>query len=775
MILIWNLLTFIQQILFSFELHLSAYLLSSTCLKIKSHIARNPSMKSKIEYWIIKHFSHSKETPEILALKKRLFLSIAPGIPIMALFGLVLWFFELPTFAIVTWLFTGIELIILIAFVFLHSYVKYFAVLNQYFFVLFSFAGVLYFGGILHSGGLVLVGLAGVLQSLYYFKPNQIRYIFAFYLITVVIEALLQPFLKPIPELTPTANLVLFVLHLIVVANNLYTRLSVYINQSIQIKKLETQRLRELDTLKTNFYTNITHEFRTPLTVILGMTNQISSKPGKYLEKGVQLIRKNGIQLLHLVNQMLDLSKLEAKSMQVHLNQQDIIPFLRRTTEPFSYLSKEKNINFNFHSDIEELWMDFDPEKMESLIGNLLSNAIKYSPSGSYVDFIVLEYSDYILENIPGFSPFQEKNELSRKILKLTVKDNGQGISEKELPLIFNRYYQVNDKNHHHKEGAGIGLLLVKEIVHILNGNLFVESEPGKGTSFSVFLPIANEADKTRIHEKTSGFGITDSVPLEDKVDNWQLNKDLPHLLIIEDNDDVVTFLRSIVETTYQVDLARNGEEGIKMAMELIPDIILSDVMMPGKDGYDVCTTLKKNFRTNHIPIILLTAKANTESKIKGLEYGADAYLTKPFDSKELMIQMQMLIKSREKLKSKYLTLAITTTDEAIEPVNLDELFLKKLKEILEEKHNDENFDTNQLTLKMGMSRVQLFRKLKALTGISASHFIRFFRLSVAKEKILKTKLTISEISYDVGFKDPAYFTRAFSKEFGFTPTSLRN
>ncbi len=732
-------------------------------------------MKSKIEYWIIKHFSHSKETPEILALKKRLFLSIAPGIPIMALFGLVLWFFELPTFAIVTWLFTGIELIILIAFVFLHSYVKYFAVINQYFFVLFSFAGVLYFGGILHSGGLVLVGLAGVLQSLYYFKPNQIRYIFAFYLITVVIEALLQPFLKPIPELTPTANLVLFVLHLIVVANNLYTRLSVYINQSIQIKKLETQRLRELDTLKTNFYTNITHEFRTPLTVILGMTNQISSKPGKYLEKGVQLIRKNGIQLLHLVNQMLDLSKLEAKSMQVHLIQQDIIPFLRRTNEPFSYLAKEKNIAFHFNSDLDELCMDFDSEKMESLIGNLLTNAIKYSSPGANIHFNVSEFSEFRFEKERGFSPFPEKDIGSEKILRLTVRDTGQGISEKELPLIFNRYYQVDEKNIRHREGAGIGLLLVKEIVQILNGNLFVESEPGKGTNFSIFLPITNMADKTFIQEKTTASGIYDSVPMEDEVDHWQLNKDLPNLLIIEDNDDVVTFLRSIVETTYQIDRARNGEEGIEMALELIPDIILSDVMMPGKDGYDVCKALKKNFRTNHIPIILLTAKANTESKIKGLEYGADAYLTKPFDSKELMIQMQMLIKSREKLKSKYLTLAITTTDEAIEPVNLDELFLKKLKEILEEKHNDENFDTNQLTLKMGMSRVQLFRKLKALTGISASHIIRFFRLSVAKEKILKTKLTISEISYDVGFKDPAYFTRAFSKEFGFTPTSLRN
>ncbi len=535
-------------------------------------------MKNIIEYWLEKHFFHSRETPEILALKKRFLHSVVPGIPKMVLLGLLLWVLKLPTLAKGVWIFSGVELTIIIAFILLHQHVKFFTIINQYFFVLFSFIGVLYFGGILHSGGIVLVGLAGVLQSLYFLKLNQVRYIFAFYLITVIIEALLQPFLTPVPEITPTVNLVFFVLHLIVVTYNLYIRLSFYINQNIQIRKLETQKLKELDTLKTNFYTNITHEFRTPLTVILGMTNQIRSNPGKYIEKGVHLIRKNGFQLLHLVNQMLDLSKLEAKSMQVNLIQQDIIPFVRQTIEPFSYLSKEKNVAFYFHTDLEELWMDFDSEKMESLIGNLLTNAIKYSPSGASIHFDVSEYSNHKFENITGFSPLQGNYICAENGLKLTIRDTGQGISENELPLIFNRYYQVEKKNLPHREGSGIGLLLVKEIVQLLNGNLFVESEPGKGTKFSVFLPITNETGKTFIHEKDSEFELIESIPHVDKVDSGQLNKNLPSLLIIEDNDDVVTYLRSIVETTYQVNRAKNGEEGIEMTLELIPDIILSDV-----------------------------------------------------------------------------------------------------------------------------------------------------------------------------------------------------
>ncbi|HSH19435.1 MAG TPA: response regulator [Draconibacterium sp.] len=622
---------------------------------------------------------------------------------------------------------------------------------------------------------MVLIGLAGVLQSFSFFKPNQIRYIFVIYLLTVISEALLQPYLTPHPEITPSANLLLFVLHLLVIAFSSFNVLSMYINQSIEIKKWENKRLQELDTLKTNFYTNITHEFRTPLTVILGMTDQIIKKPGKYFEKGMQLIRQNGMQLLRLVNQMLDLSKLEAKSMQVHDVQKDIVPFLRQAIEPFSHLAETKNIQIHFQMDVNELWMDFDPEKMESLIGNLLSNAIKYSNPDSEIYFTASEIRGNTITDNQYFSPMPVKTIHSEKALKLTFIDSGIGIPETELPRIFNRFYQVENLDSKHYAGAGIGLLLVKETVDLLNGNLFVKSNPGKGSEFVVFLPLANKAQKIEIDGKTSIPEFQDKTYIEDQIDSYtHLTKDLPHLLILEDNDDVVTYLRSVVDTKFQVARARDGVEGIKMALEIVPDIILSDVMMPKKDGYEVCQTLKKNFRTSHIPIILLTAKADNESKIEGLKYGADAYLTKPFDSNELLIRLEKLIEIREKLKTKYRTLAITAVSNSVKPANPDEIFLKKLKENLEKYYEDDNFDTNQLIRKIGMSRVQLFRKLKALTDMSATHFIRLYRLSRAKEKILTTQLNISEIAYEVGFKDPAYFTRSFSKEFGIPPSALR-
>jgi signal transduction histidine kinase/DNA-binding response OmpR family regulator len=621
---------------------------------------------------------------------------------------------------------------------------------------------------------MVLIGLAGVLHSLSFFKPNQIRYIFVFYLLTVLTEAFLQPYLEPNPEITPTVNLTLFVLHLFVIAFALFNVLSLYINQRIAIKKWENERLKELDTLKTNFYTNITHEFRTPLTVILGMADQINKKPQKHLKNGLQLIRQNGLRLLQLVNQMLDLSKLEAKSMQVHFVQKDIISFLRQIASPFFHLAKEKNIQFHFQSDLKKFPMDFDPKKIESVVSNILTNAIKYSNRDSDIHFAVLVCSENMDESKTTFSLFPGKKIHTEKILKLTVKDSGIGIHANELPRIFNRFYQVADINMHGREGTGVGLLLVKELVSLLNGNLFIKSEPGKGSEFSVLLPVTNDAKKAEFAE-TLIPEFPETTSIKDQIDDFtQLNKDLPHLLIIEDNDDVVTYLRSVVNNSYLVDRAKDGEEGIKMALDIVPEIILSDVMMPKKDGYEVCRTLKKNFRTSHIPIILLTAKANKESQIEGLQYGADAYLTKPFDSKELLVRLEKLIETREKLKTKYRTLAITAFSNSEKPTNPDELFLKKLKKNLETYYEEDSFDTNQLSRNIGMSRVQLFRKLKALTGMSASHFIRFYRLSRAKEKILTTQSNISEIAYEVGFRDPAYFTRAFSKEFGIPPSSLR-
>jgi YesN/AraC family two-component response regulator len=325
-----------------------------------------------------------------------------------------------------------------------------------------------------------------------------------------------------------------------------------------------------------------------------------------------------------------------------------------------------------------------------------------------------------------------------------------------------------------HQNGTGIGLLVVKELVNLLEGNLYVKSVPGIGSEFSVLLPVTNSASETEIHESVnSGYEELLQKDVENN-DYRGTDIELPHLLIIEDNDDVVTYIRSVIGSKFLVERAVDGEQGIKMAIKMIPDMILADIMMPKKDGFKVCKTLKEDFRTSHIPLILLSAKADKESQINGIGCGADAYLSKPFNPKELMVRMKTLIETRKKLIAKYRTYAIATTNNESVPVNPDEIFLKKLKEIIEVNYEEDSFDTIQLTRKMGLSRIQLFRKLKALTGVSASHFIRFYRLSKAKEKIVRTNENISEIAFEVGFKDPAYFTRAFNKEFGVTPSSLR-
>lgn len=730
--------------------------------------------KNSFDSWLEKQLSYPGESTDKLAIKKRFWWAVVPSIPVVGLAGIITWFLGLPTVGVVMEIFSGFELILLVTFMIIRREVELFAIINQCFFVFVSFVGVLYFGGILNSCGLVFVGLVGALQSLFFLKPVQIRIIFTIYFLTVVVEALLQPWLIPLPEITTKANLILFVLHLLVVAFAIYSLLSYYINETIRIKEKEAERLKELDTIKTNFYTSITHEFRTPLTVIIGMSDQVRMNSVRYLERGLQIIRNNGIHLLNLVNQILDLSKLEAGSMQLHFIQTDIISFLRQSTEPFQHLAGEKEIRFHFLSDFDELVMDFDSDKITSLVSNLVSNAIKHSNPKSDIYFILSEGNENEIFYNPGYSPFTIRKINAERILKLTVKDSGCGIPEKVLPKIFERYYQANYKNTNHQNGTGIGLLVVKELVNLLNGNLFVKSVPGKGSEFSVLLPVTTNADKMKTYT-SSGLEFSASA-IEDIENEYtgQSVKELPHLLIIEDNDDVVTYLKSIAGDEYQIERASNGEQGLKMALKMIPDMILADIMMPKKDGFEVCKTLKKDFRTSHIPIILISAKADKESQITGIGCGADAYLSKPFDPKELMVRMKTLIETRKKLIAKYRTYAIATINNEAVPVNPDEIFLKKLKEIIEVNYEEDSFDTIQLTRKMGLSRVQLFRKLKALTGVSASHFIRFYRLTRAKEKIVRTNENISEIAFEVGFKDPAYFTRAFNKEFGVTPSSLR-
>ncbi len=527
---------------------------------------------------------------------------------------------------------------------------------------------------------------------------------------------------------------------------------------SQHLKKEESKRLKELDTLKSRLYTNITHEFRTPLTVIMGMANSIK---GHTKEK--ELIQRNSQNLLQLINQLLDLSKLDSKQLKIEYTQGNIVNYLQYLTESFYSMATDKNIRLTFYPEVKSLIMDYDEAKIQHIIYNLLSNAIKFTP----------EEGKVILH-------LQEIKKEEKPLLQIKVSDTGIGINETDLPKIFNRFYQADASSTRRGEGTGIGLALTKELIEMMGGTINVKSKLGEGTDFLILLPIVKRSNtpktKTEITTPTIQKTPTEKTNfLVDANNNIFLPADMPSLLIIEDNRDVITYIESLLQKDYHLIIARNGEEGIEKAIETIPDIIISDVMMPEKNGYEVCEFLKNDERTSHIPIVLLTAKADTADRIEGLKGGADAYLTKPFNKEELFIRLEQLIGLRKALQERFSQLPlISTTNKKETPLTLDEIFIQKLTQVVEDRLDDPSLAVVHLCQAANLSNMQVNRKLKALTGKTPSRFIRSIRLQAAMKMLQNTELNISEIAYDVGFADPNYFSRTFSEEFGFSPNVIR-
>jgi signal transduction histidine kinase/ligand-binding sensor domain-containing protein/DNA-binding response OmpR family regulator len=538
-----------------------------------------------------------------------------------------------------------------------------------------------------------------------------------------------------------------------------------------QSMKAEALRLQELDTLKSRLYTNITHEFRTPLTVIMGMTDNISG-----YENERKLIQRNSNNLLRLINQMLDLSKLESGAMKMNLVQSDIINYLQYLTESFHSMAHEKKVRLTFYSEIPELVMDFDEEKIQHVVYNLVSNALKFTGEGGKV---VLHANQTEHKGLP--------------FLILKVQDTGIGIPEGQLAHIFDRFYQADNPPSGGQggvtrkgEGTGIGLAFTKELVGLMGGSISVESTPGKGATFTLLLPVRLEAgtpipetgfqsSRTPVPELAPDLpGKTTSLHTSDAT--GEVVGEKPLLLIIEDNADVTAYIFGLLEKEYEVHTAPNGQIGIDMAFELVPDIIISDVMMPEKDGYEVCETLKMDERTSHIPIILLTAKAEASDRITGLRKGADAYLMKPFNKEELYVRLEKLLELRRALQKRYaITIeGVTANAEVAEP-SLEDLFLQKLQNAVLENLDDPGLGAEQLCRTVHLSQSQLYRKLNALTGEPPNAFIRKIRLHQALEMLTNTQLNISEVAYAVGFNDPNYFSRAFSKEYGKSPGEYRS
>ncbi|HRI60750.1 MAG TPA: ATP-binding protein [Saprospiraceae bacterium] len=541
-----------------------------------------------------------------------------------------------------------------------------------------------------------------------------------------------------------------------------------------QLERNEAERLKEMDTLKTRLYTNITHEFRTPLTVIMGVNEQIETEmeqleepevrkvlPPKFSLSNIKissnLIRRNSQNLLRLINQMLDLSKLDSGMLKPDYIQADIIPYLQYLTESFSSMAKEKEIQLAFQAGMENLVMDFDEAKMQHIVYNLLSNALKFTEAGGEV---VLHARQEIRDGQP--------------VLQLTFSDTGAGIPAEKLPHIFDRFYQVDNTATRRGEGTGIGLTLTKELVELMQGQISVESEEGKGSVFTVVLPVRNISLSAAPTMKRAPAAST--IAEENPADRPSgQTSEHPLLLIVEDNPDVSLYIRRLLENDYQVETAADGQAGLEKALELIPDIIISDVMMPRMDGFELTDTLKHDARTSHIPIILLTAKATEDDRIAGLKTGADAYLKKPFNKEELFIRLEKLIEVRRVLQARYARAAEPETPLP-EPAahTLDDLFLQQIRKVIDEKIDDPELGIADLCAAVHLGHTQLFRKLKALTGEHPTGFIRKVRLHKARTLLQTTQLQVSEIAYDLGFADPAYFSRAFSKEFGMPPSAVR-
>ncbi|MCI0693346.1 ATP-binding protein [candidate division KSB1 bacterium] len=556
----------------------------------------------------------------------------------------------------------------------------------------------------------------------------------------------------------------------------------VKIRNELRMQKLEAQKLQEIDEMKSRFFANISHEFRTPLTLILGPVEQIRAGEFKgNVQEAYGMILRNGRRLLRLINQLLDLAKLEAGRMSLQARPENIISFLKGLALSFASAAERKRITLTFSSLEEKLIAYIDRDKLEKIVSNLLSNALKFTPEGGSVTVAVGSGSR--TQVLPTATATASAN-----FIEISVTDTGSGIPAKLLDKIFDRFYQVDASHTREHEGTGIGLALTKELVELHHGEILVQSEVGRGTTFNVRLPLG----KTHLQPEevvetvtSDQFSVSSeqftslenrALNIEDQASNIQQpatskeqQADETIVLVVEDNRDVRTYIRQYLEPTFKVIEAVDGIDGVQKALEIIPDLIISDVMMPKRDGNELCRILKTDEKTSHVPIIMLTAKADSESKVYGLEIGADDYLIKPFDDKELLARVQNLIKLRRQLRERF-SREMVLKPSAIAITPMDETFLQRVQSAVEKHLDEEEFSVEILAAEVGMSRAQLHRKLRALIDQSANQLIRSMRLQRAVELLRQNAGTIAEVAYMVGFGSQAYFTKCFHEQFGCSP-----
>ena len=529
--------------------------------------------------------------------------------------------------------------------------------------------------------------------------------------------------------------------------------------RALQKVQMEKELAEHSERVKRQFFSRITHEFRTPLTLIKGPLETIIGKTSDpEISQPAEMALRNSRIMLHLINQLLDLSKAEAGFLKAHIHRGDLLTFIRERVLAFEEWCSKKKLSLSFSVKTPAITADFDPDLLEQVLNNLLSNAVKFTTAGK------IEVDLEVIENR----------------IAITISDTGMGIDPEQLPFLFDTYYRVETNAMKTGEGTGLGLPVARELIELHRGSIDVKSKPGKGSTFTVSFPQWSklrsdaspgaETEPNTIISKTEHATLLPDLPNESDLED----SSAPLILVVDDNRDIRQHVRSILGVEYSIIEAVNGIQGVELAEKYVPDIIITDVLMPEANGYELCQKVKENPATNHIPVVMLTNQTEIEERVSSWQSGADAHLGKPFDQKELQVRVEKLLQIRHELRERY-RMEVLTAPKSVETLSMDEQFLLKLRERMEHHLQNEHLTVEDLADEMALSRTQLHRKLKAIADQSVSEFIRTFRLERAHQLLQQNSGPVSEIAFLVGFASASYFSKAFSSRYGMSPREFKN
>ncbi|MCR8558345.1 response regulator [Mucilaginibacter sp. BJC16-A38] len=533
----------------------------------------------------------------------------------------------------------------------------------------------------------------------------------------------------------------------------------------IEQERQEVKRMHELDQMKIKFLTNVSHEFRTPLSLIMAPVDKMLNCTDDADQKEqLGMVRKNARRLLNLVNQLLDFRKMEVQELKLQTRPGDIVKFIKDITLGFTDIADEKSIGFVFDTDVETLMASFDHDKIERILFNLLSNAFKFTPKGGHIS---------VLLNV-----IQDESTEECQLLEIKVIDTGIGIPQEKHDKIFERFFQHDVPGSLLNQGSGIGLSITSEFVKMHGGKISVESEPDHGSCFIIQLPLLlqDNFSLTPTAINTNNDEEQDPLPTRENKNEpkYQMVDKKPVVLLVEDNDDFRFYLKDNLKNTFFIIEAANGKDGWQKALSQHPDIMVSDISMPEMDGIELCKKIKADKRTSHIPVILLTALTGEEEQLKGLEIGANDYMTKPFNFEILLSKIKNLLTLQDTFKRTYKKQMSVQLQE-VPLQSEDERFLRNMVEYIEQNILNYNLSVEELSRQMNMSRVSLYKKVLMLTGQSPLEFIRSIRLKKAIQLLADSQMSISQISYEVGFNTPKYFTKLFKEEYNMLPSEYIN